>query len=469
MFRAIFAADIKKGIAKDGKIPWNIPEDLHHFATYTKHCDEGQQAVIIMGRKTLESLPFKLPHRHHVVITKNANYTHPWADVVVHTPYDVVRMAVKNKWNKATVIGGAEIFSWFHSRGLIYELSLTHITHDYGCNTVCHALPNFVNQSYHTLWVNPTNANHVAQFQIHRFDNGEEQNILDAMREIYNDATVIVDRTLVGTQNNFGKFFEFSLDDDRFPLMTTSKKSLRWIFEELMFFLSGSTDSHKLEARGVDVWKPNTTRAELNKLGLTHYREGDMGPTYGFLFRHFGAEYGGCDINYMEHTDSDGFHHKHKGFDQLADCIKQLKTSPASRRIIINLWDPSKLKQMALPPCLYNYQFSVKNGELSCMMTQRSSDVCVAGGWNVATGALLTYILAHICGLRPHKLLWSVGDMHIYLNQLDIVKQQLDRKPHHFPLLLFKKQHTHIEEIAFEDLELLGYQPDTGIRYPFNV
>lgn len=154
------------------------------------------------------------------------------------------------------------------------------------------------------------------------------------------------------------------------------------------------------------------------------------------------------------------------------ECIRLIKEEPTSRRIVISLWNPCDLNKMSLPPCGYQYQFYVSNNtHLSCKITQRSSDISLAGGWNVASGALLTILMARICGLEPKELIWSPGDTHIYLNQLEAVKEQLKRTPRIFPKLYFRDdcKKLDITDFEFSDLVLVNYNPYPTIKIVMNA
>jgi thymidylate synthase len=277
------------------------------------------------------------------------------------------------------------------------------------------------------------------------------------MKEILQSGNPKMDRTKVGTKSLFGKQLKFSLRNNTFPLMTTRKMFLRGIFAELMLFIRGQTNNQILEDQKISIWRGNTSREFLDLRGLHHMPVGDMGASYGFLFRHFGAKYTTCLENY-----------EGKGIDQLKNVIDTIKTNPNDRRMIISLWDPTNLDNCPLPPCLYNYQFYVHNGELYCMMTQRSSDFAVAGGWNIATGALLTYLIANVCDLKPAELIWNLGDVHIYNNLSTQVERQITRVPSPFPKIIINKKEN-IEDFEFSDLELLCYDPQDPIEMTMNV
>jgi len=287
----------------------------------------------------------------------------------------------------------------------------------------------------------------------------QEQQLLDTLSTILDHGEERIDRTGVGTKSIFGVDMRFNLQNHSFPLMTTRKLSLRMVFEELMWFLRGQTDVGILRAKKVPVWNPNSSREFLDSRGLTHYKEGDIGPAYGHQFRHFGAPYTNCDTDYSG-----------QGFDQLEYVIDLLKNNPTSRRILMNIWNPAVLDEVALPPCLFCYQFYVSEGKyLSCKLTQRSSDISLAGGWNIATGSLLVYMLSAICGYEPKELVWSIGDCHIYLNQLDGVREQLKRSPRTPPKLHVIKTPDDITKFEYDCFRLEDYSPHPAIKLKLNA
>jgi thymidylate synthase len=279
--------------------------------------------------------------------------------------------------------------------------------------------------------------------------NTEEIKFLEILSTILGQEESREDRTKVGTKSIFSPpELRFSLENNSFPLLTTRKLPLRHIFEELLWFLRGHTDVGKLQEKKVYVWNANSTREFLDNNGFSHLPENEIGKSYGYQFRKSGGFY-----------------------DQLSNVIHLLKTNPTSRRIIINLWSPHEIDDMVLPPCLFCYQFYVSDGEyLSCKATQRSSDISLAGGWNIATISLLTILLAHICNLKPKEIIWSVGDAHIYLNQLDGVREQITRTPREFPKLFVVKnpKDNEITNFEFDHLKLVDYKPHPRIKLSMN-
>lgn len=440
MFHSVVCVDSKYGISKEGSIPWHYKEDIQFFKQLTLN------NPVIMGRKTYESIGKALTDRINIIITSNDPSNYPEC-VVFSDLWKCVEYCSVNFRNKNVfVIGGAAIYEWFIKNNLINSEYITILNKNYNCD-------NFYidTKQPKTLIYTCENYN---RFLIKHF-NSEEYNFLSLAKNILN-GNYKTDRTGIGTLSLFGSQLTFNLSNNSFPLLTTRKMFIRGIFEELMLYIRGQTNSKILENKGITVWKQNTSREFLNNRGLT-LPEGDMGPSYGFLFRHFGAEYTTCNADYTS-----------KGFDQLYYVIDKLKNNPSDRRIIISLWDPVNIDKCPLPPCLYNYQFYVYDKKLYCMMTQRSSDYAVAGGWNIATGALLTYLLASICDLTPYKLIWNIGDIHIYNNLIEQVKEQLNRTPYLFPKLFINKKNK-IEDYEFSDIKLLCYNYHNSIQMTMNV
>lgn len=250
-------------------------------------------------------------------------------------------------------------------------------------------------------------------------------------------------RTGIDTYSKFGERLEIDLGLG-FPLLTTKRVFWRGVVAELLWFLSGSTDTKILADKGVHIWDGNTTREALDKRGLHHYPVGEAGPIYSSQWRQFGStEY-----------DPDAI-----GVDQIAEVIKQIKEDPTSRRMIVTAWNPVDLPRMALPPCHIMYQFYVDDGELSCQMYQRSVDVGLGLPFNIASYALLTHMVAHVTGLRVGRLIMCLGDTHIYQNHLDGILEQIQRTPRVLPKLFIDRVTDNIDSITEQDIRLEGYNP----------
>jgi dihydrofolate reductase/thymidylate synthase len=284
-----------------------------------------------------------------------------------------------------------------------------------------------------------------------------EYQYLNLIRDIISNGQVREDRTGVGTIGLFGCSMRFDLSQS-FPLLTTKRVFWRGVVEELLWFIKGDTNGNHLSDKGVMIWNANGSKSFLESRGLGHRDEGDLGPVYGFQWRHFGAKY--VDM----HTDYTG-----QGVDQLAECIHKIKTNPSDRRILLSAWNPADLSLMALPPCHMFCQFYVSNGKLSCLMYQRSCDMGLGVPFNIASYSLLTCMIAQCCGLKPGEFIHMLGDTHVYTNHVEPLKTQLERTPRPFPTLKINPAKTDIDSFVFEDFEIEGYNPYPNIKMEMAV
>jgi thymidylate synthase len=275
----------------------------------------------------------------------------------------------------------------------------------------------------------------------------QEQSYLDLLRRIISIDEVRFDRTNEGTLSLFGTQMTFSIQNC-FPVITTKKIWLRGIIEELLFFISGKTDTKILEEKGINIWKGNTSAQFLKNRNLP-YREGDMGPGYGHQWRHYGAEYKGCDHDYTG-----------QGIDQLMNLIDGIKNDPFSRRHIINAWDTLNINLMALPPCHCFVQFYVSScGKfLDCMLYQRSADMFLGVPFNITSYCLLNYIIAHFTEKTPRNFIHTIGDAHIYLTHISQVKEQLTREPYPFPSLEIIGDPQTVEDLTYKSFKIIDYK-----------
>ena len=298
-----------------------------------------------------------------------------------------------------------------------------------------------------------------------------ERQYLDLLGKVLNQGEIRSNRTGVDTISLFGERLEFDLNEG-FPLLTTKKMAWKSIVLELLWFISGSTDSKVLEEQGVKIWQGNSSNEFLqqrglqtdswdnkNKNGDKNYREGDIGPGYGFQWRHFGTEYYGCDESYVG-----------EGVDQLQNAIDLIKHNPESRRILISAWNASDLDRMALPPCHMMMQFYVRTrgNVLDLQMYQRSADLFLGVPFNIASYALLLHIIAAHTNKKPGRLIMIFGDIHIYTNHTDVVRTQLTREPLPTPSIKIDPQ-CNIDEYLPEHIHLENYNAHERISAPMAV
>lgn len=280
---------------------------------------------------------------------------------------------------------------------------------------------------------------------------------LNLIRDIMDNGVRKGDRTGTGTMSKFGCQMRFSLRET-FPLLTTKRVFWRGVAEELLWFLRGCTNAKTLTDKGVRIWKANGSREYLDRIGLTDREENDLGPVYGFQWRHFGAEYK------TMHDDYTG-----QGVDQLMNVINTIKNKPTDRRIIMSAWNPADLKKMALPPCHMFCQFYVANGELSCQMYQRSCDMGLGVPFNIASYALLTRMIAQVCDLKPGDFIHTLGDAHVYMNHIEPLREQIKREPRAFPTLTIDPNVKDINDFKMEHFKIEGYKPYPKIKMKMAV
>lgn len=289
----------------------------------------------------------------------------------------------------------------------------------------------------------------------------EEYKYLHLLERIMNEGVVKGDRTGTGTKSIFGTQISFDLSNS-FPILTTKKVYWKGVVEELLWFIRGETDSKKLEAKGVNIWKGNTTREFLDKKGL-NYPEGEIGPGYGFQWRNW-------DRYYNPNPDPNAVvinRMLNGGIDQLDKVINTLKKNPNDRRMIVSAWNVGQIDMMALPPCHLLYQFDVSDGKLNCQFYMRSIDTFLGLPFNISSYALLTCLVAKVVGLKAGKLTFTGGDTHLYLNHLEQAKEQIAREPYPFPQLVIKKDIKSlgdIESLEFTDMVLEGYVSHASIK-----
>ncbi|KAK7352103.1 hypothetical protein VNO80_17520 [Phaseolus coccineus] len=498
-YQVVVAATQDWGIGKDGKLPWRLPTDLKFFKEITeKTSDPGKKNAIVMGRKTWESIPLQyrpLSGRLNVVLTRSGSFDIATAEnvVICGSMYSALELLAASPYSlsieKVFVIGGGQIFrEALNARGC-EAIHLTEIQSNIECDTFMPSVDftifrpwyssfpkveNNIRYSFITYVrvrssaveslsqnIDPLidNNSDSIKFEVKDFsflpkmifERHEENMYLKLVQDIITEGTIKGDRTGTGTLSKFGSQMRFNLRRS-FPLLTTKKVFWRGVVEELLWFISGSTNAKVLQEKKIHIWDGNASREYLDGVGLTEREEGDLGPVYGFQWRHFGATY--TDM----HADYSG-----QGFDQLLDVINKIKHNPDDRRIILSAWNPADLKLMALPPCHMFAQFYVAHGELSCQMYQRSADMGLGVPFNIASYALLTCMIAHVCDLIPGDFIHAIGDTHVYSNHVRPLQEQLHNLPKPFPTLKINPKKKDIDSFVAADFELIGYDPHQKI------
>lgn len=468
------------GIGKSNSLVCNIPSELKHFKKITTTTiNPNKKNCVIMGHNTFKSIHhIPLCNRLNIVISNTLINN----EVIVTSSLQNALSIINNEEIEKVFVIGGEMLYW----QAIYDVNcvsllITEIIDSEKKLTISNFdafFPSFEDDwivdngsdvyeenglKYRYMSYKKKENKKLISEQLFKslfkemckFRNqelNEEEKYLSLVKEVLDNGEMVIDRTLVGTLSLFGRSLRFNLDDG-FPLLTTKRVFWRGVVEELLFFIKGDTYAPHLSEKNIHIWDKNSSREFLDKRGLLDREEGDLGPVYGFQWRHFGAKYESHDVSY-----------EGKGVDQLAECIEMIKSDPVSRRMVVTAWNPLDLDKMALPPCHLLYQFNVRNGEyLDCHMYQRSADMGLGVPFNIASYALLTVMVSVVCGLKPGELMMSFGNVHVYRDHVDALRLQLSRKPRSKPKLLVKRKVDRIEDFVSGDFELIGYDPYPGI------
>lgn len=473
----IVAVDKLFGIGKDNKLPWHNSKDLKIFKEKTNN------TVVIVGKKTLIDLPL-LKNRTIFCVSRNTDM------IICNNPIVYIKRSIHEavddafKLNKPVyVIGGSqiynEIFKYYKERIILH---ISFFKERYVCDSFFEAnhLNNF----------NIIEENDYEEF-IHRvmiYTKYGEHQYLNLLNEILSNSETRETRN-GEVFSDFCKHLKFDLRQG-FPLLTTKKMFIKGIIEELLFFIRGDTQSKILEEKGINIWRGNTSREFLDSHGFEDRKEGEMGPIYGYQWRHFNAlvdkkniysDYDNKPIDdYEFDTNSAGWLNTfwEKGFepvlpefniDQLKYVVEQIKTNPSSRRILLTTLNPSQVNQGVLWPChSVVLQFYVQDGYLDMFCYNRSSDLFLGLPFNIASSSLLLMLIAKITELEPRYFNLSLGDVHIYTEHVEAVKEQLTRTPYLFPQIRIPEVNSleEIEMLTHKDFELLEYKSYSSIRAP---
>ena len=465
-----------------------------------------KQNAVIMGRNTWESIPTKfrpLQGRTNVVLTRKATFDVPSGVLVAKSLEDAWKQLgeMKDSLDEIFIIGGSQIYEQAIAEKYVHKVILTQVdtpsTMEF--DTYFPELPlnewELVTSDATAKGKegedvkdkeNSDNGNPAAgddgspskpalpaggdlidqksgltyRFLTYERPNTEEEQYLNLIRDILKTGTVKGDRTGTGTISKFGAQMRYDLRNGQLPLLTTKRTFWRGVAEELLWFVSGATNAKLLQDKNIHIWDGNGSREFLDSRGLTEREVGDLGPVYGFQWRHFGANY--VDM----HTNYDGH-----GVDQLRECIDKIINNPNDRRIVMSAWNPAALDEMALPPCHLFCQFYVdtNSNEVSCQMYQRSADMGLGVPFNIASYALLTHMIAHVTGRKPGELIHVIGDAHVYANHVEPLKEQLERKPRPFPKLVINPEKKDIDDFEYSDFTVIGYHPHKTISMKMAV
>ena len=479
-FEIILCCDQQYGIGLNSHIPWQIPEELKFFTTTTSTPD----SVVIMGRKTANSLPKPLANRLNVVISSTlyCNWlTYPSLDVAL------TDLSKCGHYEKIFVIGGAQLAEEAinHRRCRGVYLNMLHYTYD--CDTKLS--PNFVytlrnkfdkTEKVEVVFCHKLWRNVAITYAKYNYVNRPELRFLDIIASIYTTGIVKNTRNAV-TKSKFFSYVEFDMADG-FPLLTTKQVFIRGVLEELCLFLRGDTNAKHLDDKKVTIWNENTTQAFLDKNGMSHLTPFDMGPVYGFQWRFFNASYTSCQEDYSLREEKD------RGLDQLRELVDSIATDPNSRRLLMTTYNPLQAKQGVLYPChSLITQFGIEdNNRVSVIMYQRSADMFLGAPFNIAGTSALLHVIINLVNNHPKRVsseeyvcgrvIIVFADCHLYLdsdkgNHAAAVETLLSRKDKTYPFCNFRlvKNLTSLEDLqtlSAANFEITNYICGSIIKAP---
>lgn len=465
----IYATSAYHCIGNDKGLIWNIKDELQYFTNLTSQ----PNSVLIMGRKTFELIKDKLKpdNREFIVFTNSQNIENTKFPIkVVNNVYQCIDNIYNCKDNKDKtfwVIGGKQIYQLFepfveriyksyihyYHKIDIYTDNFIYYRHNES-NTIC--ISSISKKGYDNI----TKRDYLIDYKIYEPD--YKQKLIKNINE--NIYLHILQKTLNSEKRMTRNGFVYSYFGDQIqydisntiPILTTKKMFIRGIIEELLFFIRGQTNSKILEEKNINIWKGNTNKEFLIQ-NLLPYEEGDMGPMYGFQWRHYNAEYSNCEENYFE-----------KGFDQLEFVVNEIITNPFSRRIVMTTFHPTDAFKSVLYPChslITQFYVEKYNDEyfVSIHMYQRSADVFLGLPFNITSTSLLLYIICYECNRRckqniykPKKVIISLGDIHLYEEHIEMAQIQLKRTPLTDPIIKIHSD-KHYELLEFDDFIITNY------------
>lgn len=461
-------------------------KDLRNFQTITTKGDHKN--IVIMGYNTWLSIPETkrpLKNRINIILSRNHSIVEN-NDTKLYRSLDQAFDYCKELKGEIFVIGGSQIFNECLKQEYyknLYRIYVTKFDDNYHPRNTTHSFP--IQLFNNMKCVETSDEIHEICNRPH-IDNQPKSFLQEYLSETYTKSIVftfniyqnintineseyqylnllkkVLDEGLETQSRNskvlsiFGERMVFDLSES-FPLLTTKRVGYKTVLRELLWFINGSTSNKLLNDKNVHIWDGNSSREFLDSRNLD-YDEGDLGPVYGFQWRHFGADYENCNSDY-----------NNKGIDQLKYIIEQIKNDPNSRRIIMSAWNPVDLDKMALPPCHVMCQFNVDtiNNRLDCQLYQRSGDMFLGVPFNIASYAFLTCIIAKITKYKPGKLIHILGDTHIYESHIEAVRTQIKRIPYKFPTLTISEDLNDIDNINEDYFKLENYNFHDKISAP---
>ena len=466
-------------------------DDMNYFKEITTYSYKiNQKNIVIMGYNTWLSIPDKfkpLDNRINIVITKNHydDFKNDMSEILVFKSFNECYKFLEMEENKGNmlgdkfIIGGGKLYNLIFNDYLlvidkIYETNINYFTKSNQLhyenileeNKLFSTLDfdiqkykrfNCINKKYcDEVEVKCNYDNkifHGVEYKIYQNNeniNKQEKQYLDLMKKILFKNNIKSSRNSK-VISQFGEKMIFDLREG-FPLLTTKKMPFKIILRELLWFINGCTDNDKLNEKKIHIWDANGSKEFLSGRGL-NYEENDLGPVYGFQWRHFGAKY----IN--RYTD-----YKGQGEDQLQNVIDLIKNEPNSRRIILSAWNPSDLDKMALPPCHVMVQFSIDDKYIDAQLYQRSGDMFLGVPFNIASYSILLHIVGSITGYIPRFFHHILGDCHIYMNHIEAIGKQIHRIPNEFPKLILKNKIEKIDNIDENNFEIVDYNYYPSIK-----
>ena len=468
----IFNRNLQDIIGVNESLAFSIKEDLQHFKKITTNKDINKQNVVIMGYNTWKSLPNKyLPNRINIVITKTNILNIDSDKVSSFSTFEYALEYIKDLvYNDIFIIGGAQLYNYIfenYSNDIkyIYETytnayykikegqDITYLKYKID-NAQFECIEDKIIKTNAKIYSEVDNILTIVNFKkyvnVNKINKNENEylilldkvNKLGVQRESRNSQVISL----------FGEKMTFDLRKG-FPLLTTKKMGWKTILRELLWFIEGSTDNNRLKEKNVSIWNANASKEFMESRGL-HYDEGDLGPIYGFQWRHFGDEYINKD---HEHTG---------GVDQLKNVIDLINNDPLSRRIILSSWNPCDLDKMSLPPCHVMVQFyvDVENNCIDAQLMQRSGDMFLGVPFNIASYSFLLHIICDITGYNPRYLHHIIGDAHIYKEHIPAVNEQLLRDPYDLPQLLIRNRILDIDNIDESNFIITDYHFHPSIK-----